>query len=370
MTSDTSNPEQDERLGGTSASNAEYDSLCAGRHQAQKGLSEKPSADAMFGTEIHSALANDDPSKLRNDQLSVYESCVEMRERLIIDSFGPDAENVKRIKEERLWFKSQEGHIHSAKPDLVVIHGTKALIIEYKTLGADIPDSPSNLQLRDQCALAAGSYGLTEIDVSIVQPLVTHDAGICRYDSVSIQQAQFEMLKRVVNSNTPGAPRTAGEVQCKYCLARFTCPEYAKLVDISVPAAMSTLAIPVSLWTPEQRALFCERRGLAERWLSECKERIKDLIREDPNAVPGWKIGEGDMVKTVNNPNELHARFVAAGGTTIQFMATVTIGKGELEAQVRAATKLKGKALKAKMDELLAGITDDKRKDGSLEVIK
>jgi hypothetical protein len=361
---------EEEVMGGTSASNAQADELCQGRHQAQRGLTSPTTDDNLFGQQIHDALAKDAPEGLRSDQLSVYESCVEMRERLIIDSFGPDAENVKRIKEERLWFRSQEGHIHSAKPDLVVTHGTKALIIEYKTLPGEVQDSPSNLQLRDQCALAAGSYGVTEIDVSIVQPLVTHDAGICRYDLISIEQAQSEMVNRVFKSNAPGAPRTAGEVQCKYCLARFTCPEYSKLVDVSVPASMSTLAIPVSLWTPEQRALFCERRGLAERWLSECKEKIKDLIREDPNAVPGWKIGEGDMTKTVNNPNELHARFVASGGTTAQFMATVTIAKGELEAQVRAATKLKGKALKAKMDELLAGITDDKRKDGSLEVVK
>ena len=62
----------DERRGQTSASNAQADSLCQGRHRAQAGLPDTKSDDSKFGTEIHDALAKDDPSKLKSDQLSIY----------------------------------------------------------------------------------------------------------------------------------------------------------------------------------------------------------------------------------------------------------------------------------------------------------
>lgn len=362
---------EQETQGGTSASNAQADALCEGRHQAQIGLTSPTTEDNLFGQQIHDALVNDDPSKLRPDQLSVYESCVEIREKLIADTFGPDFEQTKRFKEQRVWFKSAEGgHVHSAKLDLLVRHGPKGLVVEYKTLPGDVAEAPTNMQLRDQAALSAGHYLLTEIDVAIIQPLVTHTPAVCRYDTGSIQQAQSEMALRVEKSNAPNAPRTAGTVQCKFCLARYTCKEYAAFTALAVPVSMSSLTVPVSMWSPEQRALFCERLPVAMKWLEECKSKIKQLIEADPNSVPGWKLEPGSIKRPVNNPNELHARFLAAGGTTEQFLACVDIGKGDLETQVRAVTKLKGKGLKAKIDELLTGIVDEKPDAPSLGVVK
>ena len=361
----------DERRGQTSASNAMADSLCQGRHRAQMGLPDTKSDDSTFGTEIHDALAKDDPSKLKSDQLSIYEGCVEIREKLIMERFGLDASKAERITETRFWWQSPDGEIsHSGKLDLLVRLGSEALIVEYKTLPGEVEESSSNLQLRDQASLAAGKHGLTEVDVAVVQPLVTYSPVVTRYDADSIAKAQTEMVARVLASNVPNATRTAGIVQCKYCLARFTCPERSKFMALSVPPAMTELAIPVAEWTPDQRALFCERAPVATKWIEECKNQIKDMLKDDPNSVPGWKLGEGRVNRPVNDPNELHGRFLASGGTTEQFMAAVSIGKGDFETQVRAATQLKGKGLKAKVDELLAGITDEKKSEPSLERIK
>lgn len=369
MNTENQTHEQEVKFG-TSASNAQADELCEGRHQAQIGLTSETTEDNLFGQQIHDALVNDDPSKLRADQLSVYESCVEIRERLIADTFGPDFQQVRRFKEERVWFKSVEGFVHSAKLDLLVRHGPKGLIIEYKTLPGKVAEAPTNKQLRDQLALASGHYLLTEVDVAIIQPLITHTPSVCRYDEAAILQSQTEMADRIQKSNAPNAPRTAGTIQCKFCLARWTCKEYAAFTALAVPVSMSSLTVPVSMWSPEQRALFCERLPVAMKWLEECRSKIKQLLEADPSSVPGWKLEPGSVKKPVNNPNELHLRFLAAGGTTEQFLLCVEIGKGNLEQQVRAVTKLKGKGLKSKIDEMLAGIVDEKQDAPSLGVIK
>ena len=60
------------------------------------------------------------------------------------------------------------------------------------------------------------------------------------------------------------------------------------------------------------------------------------------------------------------ARAQTLGGQLEQFMKCIKITKDELEDQVRAVTKTKGKALKAEVEKLLAGITDPKQNAPSL----
>ena len=59
----------------TSASNAEPDSLCQGRHQAQLGIAEEKTGDdaeyAAHGNVIHAALAKGDPTGLSLEQTAV-----------------------------------------------------------------------------------------------------------------------------------------------------------------------------------------------------------------------------------------------------------------------------------------------------------
>ncbi len=363
----------DPRGGFTSASNAPGDDLCTGRHQAQKGLPDIDTGDSQFGTQVHDALATDDPSKLDNEQLSIYEGCVEIREKLIMEKFGLDTPKVVRIKEQRLWWMSSNGTMrHSGQVDLIchLPSGQEALILDYKALPGDVEPPDTNKQLRDEVALSAGNFKFTEIDVCIVQPLVTYSPTPCRYDLANINRSMAEMVARVRASNAPLPKRTAGVVQCKFCKARFTCNEHAQWQSLNVPVAMSSLAVPVQLWTPEQRALFCERLPIAMRWLEEGKEEIKRLLKEDPKAVPGWRIGKGTPRTPITNPNELHTRFVELGGTSQQFMECVEVAKGKFEAQLRAVTKLKGKGLLAKKEEILAGVTEIKESEGSLEVVK
>lgn len=357
----------------TSASNAWPDSLCAGRHNAQLDIPDESSEDATFGQEIHDALKTDDTSKLSPEQLSIYESCVEIRTRLIEEVFGQDAAKVIQLRERRLWVHilspvdDKTRFPHSGQADFIARLGPKALIVEYKALPGDLPSAPSNLQLRDQVVLAGGELKVSDAYCAVIQPLVTHKPELCRYELEAIKRAEAQMFQRVRNSNNPNAPRTAGEVQCKFCRARHACPERAALLEVATPMPVSALAsVPVAEWTPEQRSLFCERRGMASKWLEECYDQMKKLVKDNPDAIPGFALKPGAVMTPIVKPEELHARFLAIGGTPEQFMSAVSIGKKEFEKAVRAATKLKGKALAAKLDELTDGLVEEKPNDSSL----
>lgn len=362
---------QDPRRGGTSASSAQADALCPGRHLAQRGLHNESSEDAEFGRGLHAALAANDPSKLTTEQLDIYESCIAIESKLVDQLFGPDRAKAKVFVEQRFWVKvkakdSEERYDHSGQPDKIYRLGPRALIIEWKSLAGDVPVSSENHQLRDQVVLAAGNLMLTEVMAVVIQPLVTHDPAPCLYDKVSIKQAEDEMFERVRRSNDPTSPRIAGETQCKFCSARPICKEYALWNASLLPARIALPDLPVSQWTIEQRVAFCSGVAAVEKWIEDNREAMKQLLEQDPEAVPGFYLKPGNIREVVTDPEALFARFVELGGTLDQFMACVSITKGKLEDQTRAITKANGKSLKTKVDKLLEGIVEQKQNSPSL----
>lgn len=358
----------DERRGGTSASNAYADALCPGRHLAQRGRPDIKTDDADFGTAIHLALATGDTSKLDAQQLNIYEQCEEITNKLVQDHFGPQAATAKRFIEERFWCKVDKQWEHSAKPDLVIRSEDKALIIEYKTLPGAVLPADRNSQLRDQVVLVGRTLMVKNVAGAIVQPLVTMSPQVVQYDEASMSIAERELFDRVRGSNDPNSPRNAGRHQCAFCRAKVDCKEYLTMVSLAAPTKPlhELAAIAVANWTPMQRAQAAEQMAIANKWLAEVKEQLKKMITGDPESVPGWYLEEGSVKKPVNDIATLHERFIALGGTTADLLACTEIGKGDFEVKVREVTKLKGKALKAKIESLLEGITENKQDAPSL----
>lgn len=363
-----------ETRGGTSASNAPYDAICAGRHIAQRGLPDLPSGDAQFGQGVHDVLATGDESEADARQLNIAESCKEIESKLVAQVFGPDASKCKVFTEERFWCRVEDKFLHSAKPDRVYRYGPKALIVEFKALAGDRPESPENLQIRHQVVLAARGLMCTEVFAALVQPLITHTPTVTRYDEKAIAQAEQDMRALVVTSNDPASKRTASALACKFCKARSMCPEYAIWNQQLLPAPVNVFGLPVSQWTSEQAAMFLEGASQAQKWIDECRQAMKERLQTNPDAIPGWTLEPGDVRKPVNNPQELFTRFGALAsasgiGTQVateMFLKSVGVTKKKFEAQVRAVTKLKGKGLNAQMEKLLEGITDNKQSEPSL----
>lgn len=371
----------DERRGATSASAAQADLLCPGRHLAQRGLPDTQSEDAERGTRIHAALAdNANMKKLSGEERDLAESCREIEKRLVAEFFGDAVfQDTRVFREQRYWVRvphHPERNVfyeHSGQPDVVHRRGTRALVLDYKTGPADVNDSPSNMQLRDLCVLVRGNLLVQEVGCAIIQPLDTHKPEVCLYNRESLDRAEKEMFQRVISSNTLKGVRTAGEIQCKYCKAKPSCPEYnqwaAQSLPLEQPLAKPLIQIPVTDWTPEQRVQFCdalEPISAAFRWVEECKDHLKGVLQADPNAIPGWSLKPGATRDVIIKTEEVYARFLALGGTNAQFMPCVEIGKGKLKEALRSTTGEKGKALDSQLAKLLDGAVETKQNKPSL----
>lgn len=372
----------DPRGGWTSASNAAADSLCVGRHLAQKGLPDIKTEYGEMGDRVHRALADgsnrSNIEALTPQERDTFEASREIEKKVQALFFGDPVvnENGERnrvFREERYWvkfFKDGKQYAHSGQADFVARRQTRALILDYKSLFGDTPKSPKNMQLRDLAVLIYGHLApLDEIGVAIIQPFATHNPEICVYQKEDLERARIEMFDRVVASNTEGAPRTPGELQCAYCRAKFHCVEYQKFASAVVPTQMLNLMeVAIANWTPEQRARAADALPVAEKFLKDIKQFLKDGIAADPvNFCPGWKLKPGARRETIVDPQMVFNRFVAVGGELEEFMKAVTIGKQKLRDVLAKATGHKGKQLDLGMKALTEGCCEVSQNEPSLE---
>lgn len=332
----------------TSASNAAADALCAGRHNAQKGIPDVTSDDAAFGNMLHGALAVGSPEGLDARQEDLYLSCLEIEKKVLVQFFGQEIAGItpKPACEKRHWVAFKDGLRHSAQIDRVHRKGTKVLIIELKSLTGEIPESPKNLQLRDQAVVFDASNSLvSEIGVVVIQPLVTHSPELCVYGREDLNRAANELHARVKASNDPNAKRTAGEVQCKFCRASAQCPEYNAWASQMLPAPKTLVDVPVASWTPEQRTVFCNNYDVAQKWLDKAWAEMEKGAATDPSFVPGYALVPNSPRSKIVNLDEVFQRMSALGVTSEQFIAKTGITKEALTELVRTASKKKGKEL-------------------------
>jgi len=374
----------EERKNQTSASNAAADLLCPGRHLAQRGCPDEKSEYAETGSRIHAALAarsgENNPAlpDLTLEEREVFDACREIEKKMVGQFFGTEHPPMKVFREERYWGKSPPAASdgtrfkHSAKPDVIFVAGTRALIAEYKVLFGDVPESERNLQLRDQVVLVHGSFaGLRqEIGAVVIQPHITHNPQICLYTTPDIQRAASEMWARVAQSNDPHSPRVPGDPQCKFCRAKTRCAEYQRWAGAMVPNMASLLDVTVEAWTPEQRTTFCNQASIAQKWLDDCIAAMKKGLTTDESFIPGYRLKPGNKPEKITNPQEAFTRFIALGGKLEQFMTVIAVTKGKLRKIINEVTGTKGMALDKAMEALTEGIVEVKQNQPSLEKVE
>jgi hypothetical protein len=361
----------------TSASNAGADRLCPGRFNAQRGLPDRPSPDAEFGTQIHHTIAHPDDTaaltKLTLEQREIRDACKEIEAKVVngyLGAVGNSGDPLRVWRHRRFWLtlKGEKGPLrHSGEADVARRYHERMMILDYKCLPGEVAESSRNEQLRDLAVLACGEEKtVTEVAVAIVQPLVTHSPEVCVYGAADLTRAANEMVARLLRSNDPASPRVAGEVQCKYCKAKPNCQEYQRFAGAMLPAMLTVLDVPVAQWKPEHRAIFCERRAIAQKWLDDVVEAMKEGLASDPGYVPGWGLKAGAVKPSITDPQACFDRFAALGGSVKQFMGAVTVGKTKLREAVHALTGAKGQKLDKAIGALTEGIIAEKQNAPSL----
>jgi len=266
----------------TFASDADADRRCQGRWQACQAVPERdfgmPSRDR-----VRAALAKQDPTGLDADESSLYDRCNQQEIDMSAELFGADVSKSVVLREVPWGVRISPDRIpHVGRPDFARRLGTRLLIVEYKTGDRETAASPANEHLRDLAVLGRGNLaGVTDVAVAIIQPALSDRPVGSLYTEPDLARAEKEMFLRVLASHAPGAPRTAGESQCRDCRARHGCPEYQRWASALVPAAQLLVAIPVSQWTPAQLAQFLEAAAAAAQWI---QETLTEILSQSPRA--------------------------------------------------------------------------------------
>jgi len=366
-----------ERGSWTSASGAPADALCAGRHLAQFGLHSERSADSQRGDTIHKALCDGTDAGLSFEERETLEACKSIEQKVVTQFFGAGVEPW-RARERRFWIRFEfDGDVvelrHSGQVDVVYRHELRALVIDFKSLAGDTPNSPKNLQLRDLAVLVRDNLLVDEVGVCICQPFVTHSPELCVYSQPNLILARAHMRERIIASNNPQSKRTPGELQCKFCLAAAhgTCVEYQQWAgQIAPPAIMAALDVPIAQWSPETRSRAMDAVKQGRKLLDTIEDSVREGLGTDPAFCPGWELAPGRNIETIDDPQTVYERFIALGGKHEAFMETVNVRKGHLRAELSNSLGFNGKGLNDAFKQLLNDCTESsvtapilKRKD-------
>lgn len=352
---------KDERRGFPSASNAEADELCPGRHLAQAAMPEIKGKFSDFGTAVHLALSGK-PAELDSQQQDVFEAAKDVEQRVFSEWVNKDRSGcIGPIRERRIWAVGDTG---SGQLDAYWIQDDRALIEDFKSLWGDISDSPTNMQLRDCAALLWKHYGdIKEITVFKNQPRITRTPTLCVYQAEDLELSYKLMVERHGRSLTPGQPLIAGEKQCRYCKALAICPaanrEVNTLVEVHGSSAVTDL-------TAEKLSASLDKISLVENICDALRAEAKRRLEQDATSLPGWKLKPGAVKESITNPQEVFNRFVSIGGTVELFMPVVTLAKGKLKDAVKGVTGAKGKALAETLEGLIDGCTTESQNAPSL----
>lgn len=357
----------DERLDLPSASGAERYDLCRASFLMERSVGEQDNdtTEADMGTRIHARLAGEGID-LTAEEEAIAEKARDIEARAIAEHF--QTPRMHQVREERLWYRDPItlSRLWSGKPDLVAwADGTRrGMVLDYKSLWGKHTEAPSNLQLRALAVLAASEYGLDEIRVVLVQPNGWPHYTVADYGPEDLIRAESEIAALMEEVKRPGNTRTPHPKACRFCKARANCPEaLASMTAVStLPREGNAIAL-----TAEQIAEFLDRIPMVESVIEAVRGKAKRLLAVDPNAIPGWHLKPGVGRTEITDIPKVFARFVEAGGTQEQFTGAVSITKTALLNTLRTATGLKGKALNAKLDEVIDGCVTTTTTAASIE---
>lgn len=320
----------DPRQGLTSASNAEADLLCPGRHLAQRGLTSDDSKDSASGTLVHAAFAGTQSFEtLSSAQRKTTQRGKDIEYHVVERWFmghGNDFAEMGEIetynaidkrahRELRLWAYLNGQKIHSGGIDALWLTGNMkyALIEDLKSLFGDIEDAASNQQLRDYAALVYLNYGCEQVSVFINQPNVRwklEDQKLITYEAADLERAAKEMKERVLASQKLDAPRIPGRKQCNFCLAAGTsrCPE--SLAQIALFSA--SYSDSWAFWEPKMRGAFVACSKTVIKTAEKALDVAKSELKKDPAWAEGWRVTDDQTVRSVESAGEAVAALTEA----------------------------------------------------------
>ena len=114
--------------------------------------------------------------------------------------------------------------ILSGMPDHLVIRGSTALVLDYKTGRGEVTPSERNLQMMALAVLVKANHKrVSKVYVAIVQP--HRDPEMVCYTGKKLKEARAFIESIISLALMPLTHRVAGEKQCRWCKFKSECPE-------------------------------------------------------------------------------------------------------------------------------------------------
>lgn len=357
-----------------SSSNVHRRDLCTGSLEMESGLPESPDTEySIEGRLLHQHLQfpETDRSKLTIDQREAVERAESIASEFKSKHLG-DASDIRVVKEFKLWFRHNGKPLYPGTPDEVAISVKRSMgiIVDYKMGWLDVTPATGNLQLRSY-TVQADRWLDKEINdwYAIIIPRMgePHWAHYTRED---VEASYRQLLDIWKTSQKRGNPRTPSPEACKYCRGHLSgvCQESRKSLELTIReadlATESTIKGLLLKSTPEQRADLLDRMKIAESYIEMYRSAAKEIIAEDPNAIPGWGLKDGKTRVTIYDPikawelvgDDLFDYEEWSQATSISIPELVTILASKTEMSTKAAKEL----LVTRLERALVRSTDAK----------
>jgi len=344
----------DERKGKMSGSAFPTYSLCPGKYQAELGLPEETSRDAQIGTDFHALMAGQvSEDKYPVDQLELRDTCWKEHDS-VIDQIGFAGKTPDVIcTEDRLWY----GDEWSGQIDRIEIWGNIALVTDWKSGRIAQGSALSSMQLRAYAVLVARKFPqLATIHVALVQPLAA-DTTVAAFDRFDLQDAEDEIARIIAAAKEPGAKRIPSADACRYCKAKSVCPE----AQAETTQLATVEVLMLQSMSSEKLGEFLDRCEIAEDVIDAAKSEAKRRLLAG-EEIPGRKLQAGKttrIIERIQDAFELLCDDVT-GLPVDSFVSSCTLSVAKLEESLAEALKLKGKAAKEKLAQVLGDIIQTK----------
>ena len=283
----------DERQGRPSASDAEANELCPGRHGMSLGMADQSTPQSLRGDVIHQYLHDPTSVELNAEDMVLANKCIQQREALLDIMWDDWRTNPPTIiKEERIWYTKNR---FSGMPDFVAIRDGLCLLADYKTGRIKVANAAVNRQLMWLAVLVYSKYSIREMTVSVIQPYSGPSTSFT-YDTDALRKARARvtLVLRRVESNQ--AFLRAGEKQCKYCKAKELCPELQ-----NKSRAISRVK-DVTALTPLQVTEALNVIPAVRQMCDAIEARARCMIEDDPLAVPHYQLVAGKTTRRISDP--------------------------------------------------------------------
>lgn len=281
--------------------------LCPGSAKMELGLPDTSTPEADHGTMLHEVMAGiKDAEGLSIEDTKLVEDAKEMRDsvhRQIISTsgkaLGESMQGLRKEVEVELFLRDDQlNPIISGHADEVLINEQKrsALIIDYKFGKVPVDDAPDNLQLRTYAVMLADQEDLDDVWAAIIQPAVSgnENTTIALFDKKALRawKKQLMSLASVVNSEDP--PLSPSQEACHYCKARGICPAAREQMTKIVTHDKMPLSV-------ESLPELLSKCIIAERVVEKIRSAARELLAENPEAIPGWRLKPVQR-RVVRNP--------------------------------------------------------------------